>query len=92
MVDVEQANVIIGANLRALRAKKGLSREKLTELSGVPLRTLRRIESGERAASIPNLMELCKALGTNIGVFLDAAEKELDELARDEAGESRGDE
>lgn len=84
---VEQANAVIGANLRGLRGKRGYSREKLFELTGVPVITIRRIEDGKRAAPVDTLMTLCTALGVKIGDFLDAAQKELDELARPQTGE-----
>lgn len=80
-MNVEQANVIVGANLRALRAKKDYSRERLSELSGVPVMTIRRLEKGERAAQVPALMSLCDALGVNVRDFMDAVETELKQLA-----------
>ncbi|NEW27285.1 helix-turn-helix domain-containing protein [Nocardia cyriacigeorgica] len=86
-MNVEQANAIVGANLRALRAKNDYSREQLHELSGVPIMTIRRIEKGERAAQIPTLMMLCKALGTNLRDFMDSVQDELDQVADAEPGE-----
>ncbi|MBF6326818.1 MULTISPECIES: helix-turn-helix domain-containing protein [Nocardia] len=80
-MNVEQANAIVGANLRALRAKHDYSRERLSELSGVPVMTIRRLEGGERAAQVPALMSLCAALGVNARDFMDAVETELKQLA-----------
>ncbi|MFI6368893.1 helix-turn-helix domain-containing protein [Nocardia sp. NPDC050630] len=78
-LDVELANAVIGANLRALRAKRDYSREKLFELSGVPVITIRRIEDGKRAAAVPTMMALCQALDVDLGRFLDDAHKEINE-------------
>ncbi|WP_369024105.1 helix-turn-helix domain-containing protein [Nocardia cyriacigeorgica] len=80
-MNVEQANAIVGANLRALRAKKDYSRERLSELSGVPVMTIRRLEKGERAAQVPALIMLCDALGVNIRDFMDEVETELKQIA-----------
>lgn len=81
-MDVAQANATIGANLRALRAKKGYSREKLSELTDVPVITIRRIEDGERAGQAPILLTLVRALGSTGKDFFDAVEAELDQISK----------
>ncbi|MFE3060647.1 helix-turn-helix domain-containing protein [Nocardia sp. NPDC059239] len=86
-MDSGQANALIGANLRGLRGKRGYSREKLFELSGVPIITIRRIEGGTRAAPADVLIQLCNALGVNVGDFLDDVQAELKQITRANAGE-----
>ncbi|MFJ4656017.1 helix-turn-helix domain-containing protein [Nocardia sp. NPDC088792] len=86
-MDNKQANAVIGANLRGLRGKRGYSREKLHDLSGVPVITIRRIEGGLRAAPVDVLLELCKALGVNAGDFLNAAQAEIEQVTSAQAGE-----
>ena len=80
-MDVTQANVVLGRKLRGLRAEKNLGRKQLSEKSGVPVITIRRIEDGERAAQVPVLMDLCRALDVKLGDFFNAVEAELDKLA-----------
>jgi transcriptional regulator with XRE-family HTH domain len=79
IVDAAAANAVIGANLRALRAKRKFSRQKLHELTGIPAITIRRIEDGERDAPAAVLIALCVALGVNAGEFLDHVQRELKE-------------
>jgi transcriptional regulator with XRE-family HTH domain len=80
-MEIAQANAVIGANLRGLRGKNDYSREKLSELSGVPVITIRRIEDGERAASTPTLIALVRALNTTVSEFFDGIEAELDKIS-----------
>lgn len=79
-MDVSQANAAIGANLRALRAKRDYSRVKLSELSGIPVITIRRIEDGERAAPVTTLIAICRALKADPGEFLNVIQQDLDKL------------
>ncbi|MGI5223241.1 helix-turn-helix domain-containing protein [Nocardia sp. CA-290969] len=79
LIDADAANAIIGANLRALRAKRKLSRAAMHELTGIPAITIRRIEDGKRDAPAVVLLALCQALGVNAGEFLDHVQRELKE-------------
>lgn len=79
-MDETQANAIIGSKLRGLRAEKDYSREKLFELSGIPVITIRRIESGARTAPVTTLIALCRALGTDPAEFLNVVQQDLDKL------------
>jgi len=60
-------SIVRGANAvgkkRAAAAKKGLTQKQLSDLSGVPLGRLRRIESGIQAATLVDLVKLARALG-----------------------------
>lgn len=77
-MDYDRANAIIGNNLRALRAKRDYSRDKLSELTGIPVITLRRGESGERAVPVPTLLVWLRALGADAAEFIDSAQREID--------------
>ncbi len=60
-------------NLRYLREKKGLSKNKLGELTGVNQTTIGRWESGEISPTIDNVIDLMSALNIPIdqlGFFL----------------------
>jgi transcriptional regulator with XRE-family HTH domain len=76
---VSEANKAIGAKLRGLRAERDYSREKLEELSGVPVMTIRRAEDGSGAVKTPTLIALLRALDTPAGEFLDAVAKQIDQ-------------
>lgn len=90
-MDVPQANVVLGAKLRGLRGERNYSRLKLSQLSGVPVITIRRIEAGQRAAGFPDLLALTRALGANLGALIDAAQRELEEMPGTESRERRRD-
>lgn len=86
-IDTEQAKRLLGAHLRGLRGKKGLSREELFELSGVPVISIRRFESGERTPDAIVLLALCGALGVTLGSFADGFQRELEEMSKPDAGQ-----
>jgi len=56
------ANAKIGKNLARLRKAAGVSQAKMAERLGISLRHFQRVESGERAPSIPLLTDLHKIL------------------------------
>lgn len=70
-------DVALGAEVRGLRSKRGLSQEQLGALSGIGKRTLIRLEAGERAMSMPQLYKICIALGIKPSTLINAMESEL---------------
>lgn len=66
-------NQAIGAELRGLRAKRGMSREDLKAATGMGISTIQRFENGERSPELPQLVRLLKALDMPVSEFLDAA-------------------
>ena len=54
--------VRLGANLRRERSAKGITQERLAELSGLNPRTIQKIEAGELNIVITTLMRLRRAL------------------------------
>lgn len=51
-----------GQKVRELRTKKGVSQEKLAELSGLHRTYISTLELGKRNVSIKNIYKLAKAL------------------------------
>ena len=64
-------------NLKTIRESRGITRQQLSELSGVNVRMIERYEQGERdinGAKIKTLLRLCKALGCNLEDIIDDEE------------------
>lgn len=57
--------------IRSLRTGLGLSQEELAEKTGLSLRTIQRIESGETKPRGDSLRRLCQALDVTMDVFID---------------------
>lgn len=63
---------VVGANLRRLRLKRGLSLERLASLSGVSRAMLGQIEAGRSAPTITLLWKIARALGVTFSAFIAA--------------------
>ena len=64
-------------NLKTIRESRGITRQQLSELSGVNVRMIERYEQGERdinGAKIKTLLRICKALGCNLEDIIDDEE------------------
>lgn len=59
---------IVG-KLMAARERKGLSQRQLSHLSGVPQKTISRIENGIDIPKIPTLIKLANPLGLELTVM-----------------------
>ena len=64
--------------IKDLRIKKGISQEKLAEISGLTLRTIQRIENGETIPRGDSLKRIASALGELPELFIKT-EKQKDE-------------
>lgn len=53
---------LVGANLRRIRKRRGLTQEGLADLSGFPQHYLSEIETGNRNPTIVTIYELARAL------------------------------
>ena len=65
------------SKLQKQRTAAGLTRQQLSETSGVNIRMIERYEQGERdinGAKLKTLLRLCKALGCNLEDIIDDEE------------------
>ena len=66
-----QLNEIIAMNLKRLRAERGLSLGKLSELSGVSKVMLSQIEKGESSPTINTLWKIANGLQVSYTKLID---------------------
>ena len=64
-----------GQAVRKLRENKGLSQEKLAELSGVHRTYVGDVERGTRNIALVNMTRIAKALGTTLSRLIAEMEK-----------------
>ena len=69
--DNDTLHAILPAQVRAARSLLGLSREQLAEASGVPLRTVARLELGEGSPQKRTLAAIRAALEAAGVIFLE---------------------
>jgi DNA-binding XRE family transcriptional regulator len=65
---------VIKNRLKELRKARGLTLEKLAELSGVSVSQINRIERQTRGWSVESLPKLAKALGVSVSELIDASQ------------------
>ncbi|MCM2387572.1 helix-turn-helix domain-containing protein [Streptomyces albipurpureus] len=65
---------VIGARIRARRAERGLSVERLSALSGISAGMLSLVERGKANPSFTTLLHIAHGLGVSIGWFFDSDE------------------
>jgi transcriptional regulator with XRE-family HTH domain len=70
----------ISEKIKYFRTAHKMSREKLSELSGISLSTIRKYESGERKPKADQLLKLADALGISINTLLDFDIKTVSDL------------
>ena len=63
--------------LHAMREGGGLTQAELAGRLGKPQSYVSKYESGERKLELPELDEICRALGTNLETLLRRYRKEL---------------
>jgi uncharacterized Tic20 family protein len=72
----------IGKKIVQFRKVKGLTQEMLSELTGLNVRTIQRIESGEVDPRLHTLKTIAEALGVNLEELLpEPTQHELNQLA-----------
>ena len=65
---------VFGARLQQLRQDRGLSQEKLAELSGLHRTYISSLERGARNPTITTLHALARALGTSISDLMSGVD------------------
>ncbi len=66
--------VVLGATIRLLRQKRGMSQEKLAEMCDLHRTYISGIERGERNVSLINIVEIARALRVKPSSLLDRIE------------------
>ncbi len=66
---------IFAANLRAIRAEKGLTQQRLAELADLHVVFVSQLERGVKSVSLDNLQTIASALGCNAYELLMPASK-----------------
>jgi transcriptional regulator with XRE-family HTH domain len=62
----KQQSIILANILKSVRLQKSMSREQLSETSGVSAAVIIAIESGVTTISLEHLIALCKGLGCSL--------------------------
>lgn len=66
---------IIGERIKHFRKEKGLSQEKLSELSDLHPTYIGQLERGEKNASIESIFKICVGLGVPVSRFLEKVDE-----------------
>lgn len=75
----------VGANLRRLRVKRGLSLERLARHSGVSRAMLSQIELGQSAPTITTLWKIARSLGVTFSALISRGDEGAPRVLRPEA-------
>jgi transcriptional regulator with XRE-family HTH domain len=62
---------VLGRRIRSCRTSKGLSQEKLAELSGCHSTYIGQIERGEKNATIESIEKICSALNVSLSELFE---------------------
>lgn len=82
----EQAIKFIGQKIRAIRKAKGLSQEKLSELSGLHPTYISDIENSKVHASLVCYFQISQGLGMPLSEFVDIPDGIADQQFENELG------
>ena len=65
MQEKKSINIEIGANIKEMRERRGLTQEQLSELIGIGVKSLSAIERGAVGISLSTLRKVCNALSVS---------------------------
>nr|WP_304259488.1 helix-turn-helix transcriptional regulator [Phascolarctobacterium succinatutens] len=74
---------VIGECIKSLELDKGINQQELAQRSGIPLRSLRRIERGEVSVNVYSLRQVVFALGEEMTEFWRIVEKNMDVMGEE---------
>ena len=82
--DITELSRRVGAEVRGLRSRAGLTQEQLAARAGVKPETVSRVENGVRLPDLVTLGHLARALGVTLGRVVDAVpdDASVDTIAR----------
>lgn len=74
--DKTEVNRVLGAQIRSLRERQGMSQEELAYRSGISVSTLGRVERGVLSLAINKVPALTRTLGISAGEIFAPFEQE----------------
>lgn len=74
---------VIGECIKSLELDKGMNQQELAQSSGIPLRSLRRIERGEVSVNVYSLRQVVLALGEEMTEFWRMVEKNMEVMGEE---------
>jgi len=74
----DRFNAAVAAELRAERARKGVTYAEIIKASGIAQSTLQRYLKGERDIPLPAFQDLCRALSVSPRRIFELAEEAID--------------
>lgn len=74
---------VIGECIKSLELDKGINQQELAQRSGIPLRSLRRIERGEVSVNVYSLRQVVLALGEEMTEFWRIVEKNMEVMGEE---------
>lgn len=74
---------VIGECIKSLELDKGMNQQELAQSSGIPLRSLRRIERGEVSVNVYSLRQVVLALGEEMTEFWRIVEKNMEVMGEE---------
>ena len=74
---LQRLKVEFGLLLKELRGKKGITQEKLAELSGVDYKYIQKLEYGKYNPTIDKLIKIAKALEVEPGTIVNTLTERL---------------
>jgi transcriptional regulator with XRE-family HTH domain len=75
-----EINAAVGAELRGLRAKRGVTRPQLAKRAQLGISTIQRIENGERSPEIRQLARILRVLDVSLKDFVASALKDIEDV------------